>query len=77
MVSDSRKRIRVLHAFRGCDTGCCGHVIEVDGKQVGDLDLSHPYGASFREYAEDLIRKELGDDHVRDLDWETCEVLDD
>jgi len=26
-------KIRVLHAYYGCDTGCCGHIIEIDGEE--------------------------------------------
>ena len=26
-------KIRVLHAYYGCETGCCGHIIEIDGEE--------------------------------------------
>lgn len=26
-------KIRVLHAYYGCDTGCCGHILEIDGEE--------------------------------------------
>lgn len=26
------KKIKILHSYYGCDTGCCGHIIEVDGE---------------------------------------------
>ena len=76
-------RILVRHAYYGCDTGCCGHVIEVEGEDIESLGtflsrfhFAHPYGNP-RAFAERLIREELGEEHVKDLDWENCEVLDD
>jgi hypothetical protein len=81
------KRIIVSHAGYGCDTGCCGHVIEVDGEQVGSFHFDHPYAGIhasreekervYREFAEELVRDELGEAHVADLDWEDCLVIDD
>jgi hypothetical protein len=81
-VSDKKQesllkgRIVVLHAYYGCDTGCCGHIFEVNGIP-GEFTFSHPYGEDFREWAEDLVRQEYGEDHVKDLDWENCILSDD
>lgn len=86
--SDSpRRRVIVSHAGYGCDTGCCGHVIEVDGVQVGDFHFDHPYAdyklppeerdAVYRKFAEELVRAELGEEHVADLDWDDCVIVDD
>lgn len=70
-------RIVVLHRPYGCETGCCGHVVEVDGTE-GGFYWDHPYGAdSGRAFAERLIERELGPGHVADLDWENSVVLDD
>lgn len=70
-------RILVLHGYLGCETGCCGHTIEVDGEQVGGVHLSHPRDENLRAFAEELVRSELGEEHVKDLDWENCRGLDD
>lgn len=64
----------VLHRAYGCETGCCGHIIEVDDKQVGSFHFEHANG-DLREYAEDLVRKEFGEEHVKDLDWENSQVV--
>lgn len=88
MTPEPRRRVVVSHAGYGCDTGCCGHVIEVDDKEVGGFYFSHPWDAHMysdpaerdrylREWAEELVRSELGDDHVADLDWENCVIVDD
>lgn len=69
--------VRVYHDYYGCETGCCGHVVEVDGKREGRFSFDHPYGVDPRAFAERLIREELGDDHVKDLDWANSEVSDD
>jgi hypothetical protein len=79
-------RVLVLHSTYGCDTGCCGHSIEVqeivDGRWETikqQFDFSHPWKArdDFKQWAEDLVRSEYGEDHVKDLDWENCFVSDD
>lgn len=70
-------RVIVLHRLYGCDTGCCGHVIVVDNKDVGDFNFDHPYNEDPRAFAEDLVREALGEDHVSDLDWNSCVVVDD
>ena len=70
-------RIVVSHQSYGCDTGRCGHVIEVDDEQVGGFHFSHPYGDDVRQWAEELIASELGAEHVADLDRDNCVVVDD
>lgn len=66
-------RIIVTHGMYGCDTGCCGHYIEVDGKEV-DFDFSHPKGKEdLKSYAEELVKANGCD--PKDLDWEHCLVV--
>lgn len=72
-------RVVVYHSYYGCDTQCCGHVVEVDGdKSVYRFDFGHPRldtDESKREFAEMLIRRELGEEHVADLDWENSWIV--
>lgn len=79
-------RVVVLHRGYGCDTGCCGHVVEIDGEAIGQFEFSHPDTATddFRVWAEELIRDACAqagiadaDAHVADLDWDSCLVVDD
>lgn len=80
-------KIIVYHDEYGCDTGCCGHVVEVEDAPPGfrkptNWTFDHPYGAKndeakLREWAENLVREEFGEEHVADLDWDNCRVLDD
>lgn len=80
-------RIIVYHAEYGCDTGCCGHIVKVDGRRdATHFDFSHPDASSkrgedklkaFKEFAEQMVREHFGEDHVKDLDWSKCEVSDD
>ena len=71
-------KIIVLHRYYGCDSGCCGHVIEVDGKETGgDFQFDHPGAEADRAFAEQKIREELGEEHVKDLDWENCVICSD
>jgi len=73
-------KIIVYHSGYGCESGCCGHVLEVDGQEIlNQFDLcGHPdTKAEARQYAEDLIRRVLGEDHIKDLDWDSCKIISD
>ena len=76
-----RRRIRVLHGYYGCDTGCCGHYIEIDDDDAHErherFDFAHPHGEDHLEWAKQFVREQFGEEHVRDLDWENCEIYDD
>jgi len=75
-------KIIVYHSFYGCDSGCCGHAMDVefDDGTVHEgryFQFGHPYGDDPRAFAEELVREEFGDEHVNDLDWENCWISDD
>lgn len=66
--------IVVYHASYGCDTGCCGHVID-DG--LSELFVfEHPDGMDYRQWVEQWLREGLGPEHVADLDWDNCLITD-
>lgn len=69
-------RVIVSHASYGCETGCCGHIVEVDDERVGEFVFDHPYGDDPRAFAERLVCEQLGEEHVADLDWENSVVVD-
>jgi hypothetical protein len=67
----------VYHDTLGCDTGCCGHRVQLADDsfrivKTSDMNFFHPHDEDLRSWAESLIRAELGEEHVRDLDWENC-----
>lgn len=67
-------RIIVYHAEYGCDTGCCGHVIELDDRE--EWRFAHPeLGESDREFAERMVAEAFGEEHVKDLDWSSSRVV--
>lgn len=69
-------RVIVFHSGYGCDTGCVGHVIKADGYR--EFVFDSPFeGDDKREWAEDLVRSHYGEEHVKDLDWENCWVVED
>lgn len=85
-------KVLVCHAYHGCDTGCCGHVVIVEddaGKEIKRSDLfagpGHPYEVTTGKLTDETIRAfviekvtvELGEEHVKDIDWERCVVIDD
>lgn len=67
--------IVVYHSYYGCETGCCGHTVEIDDKEEFFFDHPH-YKDDFRKWAEELVRNQFGEEHVADLDWENCIVSD-
>ena len=67
-------KIVVFHTFHGCETGCCGHVVIVDGASRR-LRFDHPDDADqMRTWVEDLVTREGCD--PADLDWDHCLVMD-
>jgi hypothetical protein len=69
-------RVLVLHTGYGCDTGCCGHAVEVDDKEV-EFFFTHPYQRPIKDFVKELVIKACGEEHVKDIDWDNCIVLDD
>lgn len=70
-------KVIVYHAYYGCETGCCGHVVSVDGEE-GEFHFNHPgYNQPVPEFIRDLVTSELGEEHVKDIDWDNCLVLED
>jgi hypothetical protein len=67
-------RITVVHKSYGCDTGCCGHVVEVNGENRGEFNFSHPTIENTPEFVRDMVTKTCGEEHVKDIDWEHCIV---
>jgi hypothetical protein len=65
----------VYHTYYGCETGCCGHTVEIGEDRR--FEFAHPFGDDFLEFAKDLVRTKFGDKHVADLDWEQCVIVDD
>lgn len=74
-------KIIIYHSIYGCDTGCCGHVIQLqddNGKEIeSKFDFFHPYGKNHLEFAKKLVEDYYGIEHVKDLDWNECRIIED
>ncbi len=76
------RKLLVFHSGYGCDTGCCGHVVELyqdDKIESHSFEFDHPYSnepEELRRFAEDMIRKFYSEEHIADLDWDACEIQD-
>ena len=70
-------KVIVYHTYYGCETGCCGHAVEFEDGSKYKFKFTHPYDNDFRKFAEDMIRNQFGEEHVKDLDWENCNIIDD
>jgi hypothetical protein len=70
-------KVIVLHAMYGCDTGCCGHIVQIGG-QEGSFQFKHPrHGESVEEFVKRFVTEHCGEEHVKDIDFENCIVVDD
>jgi hypothetical protein len=73
-------RVRVYHTTYGCDTGCCGHIVEItDGKDKFETDFEffHPdKGEDLKEWATRLAKKRIGKNFpecMDSIDWDTLD----
>lgn len=64
-----RMVVRVYHSMYGCETGCCGHIVEYsDGKK--EFEFGHAYDDETPiEFAKRVLRGEFSEAHLADLDW--------
>lgn len=70
-----KNKIKVYHSYYGCDTGCCGHIVEIDGKREGGFNFGHPHTKqSLLEFAKEVVEQELGKNHCKDLDWDSADL---
>jgi hypothetical protein len=75
-TSRNKITVRVYHAFYGCETGCCGHIVKIDGHD-GEFNFSHPSGKDERSWAIDLARKTIAREWpecLKSIDWDTIEI---
>lgn len=79
-------KLIVYHDYYGCESGCCGHSVEVtegelktkQGQNWRGFTFAHPHGDTEEEliqFAKDLIAEDYGEEHVKDLDWANCKVV--
>lgn len=62
-------KVIVFHSYYGCDTGCCGHVVQLeDGRE--EFFFDHPYNKNDLQFVRDLVTSAFGAEHVADIDWE-------
>lgn len=77
-------RVIVYHSSYGCETGCCGHIIEIHDDEghkhngKSEFYFDHPrYKQEPLDWAKEFIIGEVGKEHADDLDWENSIVVDD
>ena len=66
-------KVIVYHSYYPCDTGCCGHVVSIEGGE-SSFEFSHPCNKDFRAFVKELVTKTFGAEHVADIDWDNCIV---
>lgn len=77
----SKLRIRVYHSLRGCETGCCGHRIEVEGKDCEPFDFDHAPKNSTddekKQWAVEFAQMSVKDkwpDCYDSIDWDSIQI---
>jgi hypothetical protein len=76
-------RAIVYHRGYGCDTGCCGHVVELqdDNEEplTSEFSFTHPNLSreDWREFVREMVTDAFGTEHVADIAWDDCLVVDD
>lgn len=75
---DYGMKIRVLHAYYGCESGCCGHMLEVDDETVGGswtfFHAPDEAGPEREQWIRDYVLKHLPKECHDSIDWSTIEV---
>jgi hypothetical protein len=73
-------RVRVYHSNYGCETGCCGHIVELsmpDGSLQKNFEFEHPCGQEIaiwaHKFAENVVRSEWPT-CFDSIDWDTLVV---
>ena len=73
-------KVIVFHAYLSCDTGCCGHIVEIDGNQVGRMEFCGFIARTpeaIRQFVIDIVTAKAGTEHVKDIDWDNCIISHD
>jgi hypothetical protein len=70
-------KVVVYHASYGCDTGCCGHVVEFADESRHQFSFDHPYDQDDRDFVKELVTDTFGAEHVADIDWDEVLVSND
>ncbi len=71
-------KVIVYHRGYGCQTGCCGHAVQINGDEDNEeFQFEHPYQRTDEEFVRWMVTETMGADHVADIDWENCIVISD
>ncbi len=71
------KRIVVYHDTYGCDTGCCGHVVNLGDNDKFTFDHPDTQDETNRDFVERIVTEQWGEAHVADIDWDAVIVVND
>lgn len=75
-------KIRVYHSYYGCESGCCGHVVELSTGE-NEFKFIHPYGeGDIENWAQELAKNVIQENWPKcldSIDWGSLviDVIDD
>lgn len=77
-------KITVVHDLYGCESGCCGHRVQVSGDDALAAKMrgrgwffEHPYSRTHEEFIRDLVIQTFGVDALPLIDYDNCRVSED
>ena len=81
---NNKIKVRVYHSGYGCDTGCCGHIVELtdSDRTVGLFEFTHPRMENMedvRKWATELARKSIQKEFpscLDSIDWDSLEFAE-
>ena len=69
------KTVKLVHKPYGCDCGCTGHSIEVDGEEKTFALMEFPpEGEDLAKWARELVSYHLTDEDLVDVDLDHIDV---
>ena len=81
MPDKAKLKVWVYHSMYGCETGCCGHTVEVEGKGE-KFEFTHLYEVKAtdedrKKWARDLAEQVIQlnwPECLESIDWETMDI---
>ena len=68
-------QVKVYHSGYGCESGCCGHIVEVDDENFG-FEFTHPCGEDKKKWAIELAKEKIAKSSpecLASIDWDTID----
>ena len=74
-------RVTVYHGTYGCETGCCGHWLDVEETNKAYFVFDHPDSdpsdrAAMVAWAKEAFQGRIPDECLESIDWDSATLVD-